>query len=132
MALDEASLRTTGFSLRKAEYGRALARAVLDGSLPVDRFHELEDEAIVEALMAMKGFGRWSAEVYLLFALGRVDIFPADDLALQIAFQRLKRLEARPTGKALRLQLEPWRPWRGAAALLLWHYYGAATLDETR
>ncbi len=132
LSLDEASLRATGFSLRKAEYGRALARAIQDGSLPVDRFHELEDDAIVEALTAMKGFGRWSAEIYLLFALGRVDIFPADDLALQIAYQRLKKLEARPTGKALRLQLEPWRPWRGAAALFLWHYYGAATLDEAQ
>jgi DNA-3-methyladenine glycosylase II len=130
LSLDEASLRTAGFSLRKAVYGRALARAIQDGSLPVDRFPEMEDEAVIEALVAMKGFGRWSAEIYLLFALGRADTFPADDLALQIAYQRLKKLEARPTGKALRLHLEPWRPWRGAAALLLWHYYGAATLDE--
>ena len=59
-------------------------------------------------------------------------LLAATTVALQIAYQRLKKLEARPTGKALRLHLEPWRPWRGAAALLLWHYYGAATLDEAR
>ena len=67
--------------------------------------------------------------IYLLFALGRADSFPADDLAIQIAYQRLKRLEMRPTAKALRMMTEPWRPHRGAAAVFLWHYYGAATLD---
>jgi DNA-3-methyladenine glycosylase II len=62
--------------------------------------------------------------------LGRADVFPADDLAVQIAFQRLKGLAARPTAKALRVLAEPWRPFRGAGAVFLWHYYGAATLDE--
>ena len=80
--------------------------------------------------MALKGFGRWSAEIYLLFALGRADIFPAGDLAVQIAYQRLKRLDVRPGAKDLRVMTEPWRPYRGAAAVFLWHYYGAATLDE--
>ena len=132
LALDDAALRATGFSARKVEYGRGLARAVVSGELPVERLHLLEDEEVIERLTALKGFGRWSAEIYLLFALGRVDSFPADDLALQIGLMRLKRLEARPTPKALRTLVEPWRPFRGAAAVFLWHYYGAATLDEKR
>ncbi len=75
--------------------------------------------------MALKGIGRWSAEIYLLFALGRPDAFPADDLALMIGTQRLKRLDDRPNRTALTEIAEVWRPWRGPAALLLWHYYSA-------
>ena len=82
------------------------------------------------AIAAQRGFGRWSAEIYLLFALGRADIFPADDLGLQIGMQRLKRLEARPKRKVMDQLAEPWRPVRGCGAIFLWHYYGAATLDE--
>ena len=82
--------------------------------------------------LGLRGFGRWSAEIYLLFALGRADIFPADDLGLQVGMQRLKRLEARPNRKALDLLVEHWRPLRGCGAIFLWHYYGAATLDEAK
>jgi len=89
-----------------------------------------EDEAVA-AISALRGFGRWSAEVYLLFALGRADSFPADDLGLQIGMQRLKGLAERPRRKAMEALAEPWRPWRGCGAIFLWHYYGSATLDET-
>ena len=89
----------------------------------------IEEEAAIATLVALRGFGRWSAEIYLLFALGRADVFPADDLAIQIAYQRLKRLDMRPSAKSLRGLTEPWRPYRGAAAVFLWHYYGAVTLD---
>jgi DNA-3-methyladenine glycosylase II len=123
-------LRRIGFSLRKAEYGRELACAVRDGSLPLDELGELDDEAVVARIASLRGFGRWSGEVYCLFALGRSDCLPADDLALQVAAMRLKRLPQRPSGKALRELARPWSPWRGAAAIFLWHYYGAATLDE--
>lgn len=129
LALDDAALRAAGFSARKAEYARGLCRAIVEGMLDPDALALLEEEAAIEALVRLRGFGRWSAEIYLLFALGRADIFPADDLAIQIAYQRLKRLEARPNAKALRTLTEPWRPCRGAAAVFLWHYYGAATLD---
>jgi DNA-3-methyladenine glycosylase II len=132
LGLDEAALRAVGFSLRKAVYGRELAAATLDGTLAVETLGGLEDEEVIARITALRGFGRWSAEIYLLFALGRVDSFPADDLALQVGAQRLKRLEERPTGKALRVIAEGWQPYRGAAAIFLWHYYGAATLDERR
>ena len=99
------------------------------GSLDIGGLALLEEEAAIGALVALRGFGRWSAEIYLLFALGRADVFPADDLAIQIAIQRLRGLAARPGGKLARELAEPWRPYRGAAAVFLWHYYGAATLD---
>ena len=105
-------MRAAGFSARKAEYGRGLARAVLDGGLDLEGLLHLEEEAAVARITALKGFGRWSAEIYLLFALGRTDAFPADDLAVQIAFQRLKRLEARPKGKEMRRLAEAWRTRR--------------------
>lgn len=130
LALDDAAFRAAGFSGRKAEYARGLAAAVASGTLPLDALAGMDEEAAVAAIGALRGFGRWSAEVYLLFALGRADVFPADDLALQIGYQRLKRLPDRPAGKALRALVEPWRPFRGAGAVYLWHYYGKATLDE--
>jgi DNA-3-methyladenine glycosylase II len=132
LVLDDAALRAAGLSAPKLRYGRALAEAVAAGMLPLDALAALDEEAVVGHLTALPGFGRWSAEVYCLFALGRIDSFPADDLALQVAAQRLKALPARPSGKVLRSLAEAWRPQRGAAALFLWHYYGASTLDERR
>lgn len=131
LALTDAQFRAVGFSARKVEYARDLARAVAEGRLDLDALATYEEAELVARIAALRGFGRWSAEIYGLFALGRVDIFPADDLALQVAAMRLKRLQARPNAKALRDLAEAWRPVRGAAAVFLWHYYGAATLDET-
>ena len=119
LALDDAVLRAAGFSARKAEYARGLCRAIEAGALDVDRLAHLDEDAAVEALVHLRGFGRWSAEIYLLFALGHADAFPADDLAVQIAFQRLKSLDTRPTANELRVLAEPWRPYRGAAAVFL-------------
>ncbi|MEM8827677.1 MAG: DNA-3-methyladenine glycosylase 2 family protein, partial [Pseudomonadota bacterium] len=82
-----------------------------------------DDEGAIAALTAVKGIGRWSAEVYLLFAEGRPDIWPAGDLAVQVAAGEILGLDARPTEKALRTLAEPWRPHRGAAAILCWHHY---------
>lgn len=132
LALEDADLRAVGFSARKAEYARGLANAVLVGDLDVPALVELDEEDAIARITRLRGFGRWSAEIYLLFALGRADVFPADDLAVQIAFQRLKRLETRPPAKELRLLARPWSPFRGAGAVFLWHYYGAATLDDAR
>jgi DNA-3-methyladenine glycosylase II len=129
LTLDDAALRAAGFSARKAEYARGLCREITLGALDVELLARLEEEAAIEALVRLRGFGRWSAEIYLLFALGRADVFPADDLAVQIAYQRLRGLDVRPTAKVLRAMTEPWRPYRGAAAVFLWHYYGATTLD---
>jgi DNA-3-methyladenine glycosylase II len=130
LALDDVTLRACGLSARKVVYGRALAEALASGLLDLDALASAPDEVVIEALTALPGFGRWSAEIYLLFALDRLDVLPADDLALQVGFQRLKRLEARPKAKAFRAATESWTPWRGAGSILLWHYYGAATLDE--
>ncbi|WP_205625075.1 DNA-3-methyladenine glycosylase family protein [Geminicoccus roseus] len=123
------TLRACGMGRRKIDHARAMAAAVLDGALDLDG-HDLASEAeIIAQIVAVPGFGRWSADIYLLFALGRVDVFPADDLAMQIAYQRLRGLEARPSAKALRAMVADWAPWRGVGALFLWHYYGATTLE---
>src|SRR5690606_21172661 len=130
LALDEAALRAIGFSRQKMAYGRALAEAVAGGALDLDALATVPEEAGIATIAALRGFGRWSAEIYLLFALGRADVFPADDLGLQVGMQRLKRLEARPNRKAMDQLAEHWRPLRGCGAIFLWHYYGTATLDE--
>mgnify|MGYP001047026060 CR=1 FL=1 len=129
LGLDDACLRGCGLSARKVAYGRHLASAIAEGRLELEALVTLDDEAVIEALTRLPGFGRWSAEIYLLFALDRLDVLPADDLALQIGYQRLKRLDERPRGRAFRSLAESWAPWRGAGSILLWHFYGAATLD---
>ena len=126
LALPEEDIRALGFSRQKIAYGRGLAEAVASGRLDLDRLERLPDEEALAALVQLKGIGRWSAEVYLLFALGRPDIFPAQDLALAVAAQRIKGLEARPTPAELAALAERWRPWRSVAAILLWHYYRTA------
>lgn len=122
-------LRAVGLSARKAGYGHALATAFAEGGLDAALLDGMDDEAVIQAITRLPGLGRWSAEIYLLFAMGRADAFPADDLAIQVGFQRLKRLDARPKAKELRGQIEHWAPYRGAGAILLWEVYGAATLD---
>lgn len=125
LALSDDDLRAAGLSRQKANYARGLAEAVFTGAIDLDGLPSLHDEAVIEQLVSLKGIGRWSAEIYLLFALGRADAFPADDLALMIGAQRLKRLDERPNRTVLMEIAEAWRPWRGPAALLLWHYYAA-------
>ena len=126
LALDEAALRALGLSGQKTRYARALAEACLSGALDLERLDELPDEEAVAALVAVKGIGRWTAEVYLLFALGRRDVLPAGDLALLTAAQRLYGLSERPAAAGLLERAEIWRPWRGAVAHLLWRYFSAA------
>ena len=132
LELDASAFKAIGFSRQKIAYGRALAEAVAAGALDLDALASVPEEDAIVAISALRGFGRWSAEIYLLFALGRADIFPADDLGLQVGMQRLKRLDARPNRKAMDQLAEPWRPLRGCGAIFLWHYYGAATLDEAK
>jgi len=116
-------LRALGLSRQKVIYGRALAEDVMSGRVDLSGIAVLDDGDAIAELVKLKGIGRWTAEVYLLFALGRPDVFPADDLALMVAAQRVKRLDERPNGAALRELAENWRPWRGVAAHFLWHYY---------
>jgi DNA-3-methyladenine glycosylase II len=132
LELEEMAFKTIGFSRQKMAYGRSLAEAVAAGALDLDALATAPEEDAITAISALRGFGRWSAEIYLLFALGRADIFPADDLGLQVGMQKLKRLEARPNRKSMDALAEHWRPLRGCGAIFLWHYYGAATLDEAK
>jgi DNA-3-methyladenine glycosylase II len=111
-----------------ADIEKAIATALAEGRLDLDALTALEDEAAIEALVAVHGIGRWTAEIYLLFALGRPDVWPAGDLALAEAARRLLDLPARPDPKAFRVLGARWSPWRGAVAHLLWHYYGTVVV----
>jgi len=125
LMLDEAELRACGFSRQKAGYGRGLAEAVAEGRLDLDGIHALPDEEAIAELVRIKGIGRWSAEIYLLAALGRPDIWPVDDLALALGAQSLLALPDRPPRATLIAHADPWRPHRSAAARLIWHWYVA-------
>ena len=129
-ALDNAALQAIGLSGRKMAHGRELAQAVTDGALDLDALAEAPEDEAVAVISGLRGFGRWSGEIYLLFAHGRTDVWPADDLALQVGMQRLKCLDARPNRRRMDELAEPWRPLRGCGAIFLWHFYGAATLDD--
>jgi DNA-3-methyladenine glycosylase II len=123
LALDDATLRGAGFSRQKSHYSRLLATAMIEGQLDLAGLIHLPDEQVRAALIQRKGIGPWSADIYLLMALGRPDIWPAGDLALQIAAQQVKQLPQRPSADAMTVLAEPWRPWRAVAARLLWHHY---------
>ena len=127
-ATDE-EMREAGMSRQKAGYLRSLAGLVLSGELDLAHLPEDDEEAIAE-LIKIKGIGRWSAEIYLLFAEGRGDVWPAGDLAVQVEIGKLMGLEGKPTEKQLRELAEKWRPHRGAAAVLAWHSYNAPPLGD--
>jgi len=120
-------LRLAGISRQKAGYARSLAQLVLSGELLLDALPRDDDEAVA-LLTRIKGIGRWSAEIYLLFAEGRPDVWPAGDLAVQVEIGRLLGLPEKPSEQQLRELAEPWRPYRGAAAVLAWHSYNSAVI----
>jgi DNA-3-methyladenine glycosylase II len=120
-------LRSAGLSGQKAMYVHALAAAVAGGHVDFAALPD-DDEQAIALLSSIKGIGRWSAEIYLLFAEGRGDVFPAGDLALQVQLGRMLGQAARPTEKAARAAVEPMRPHRGALAILLWHGYNVTAL----
>jgi len=134
LALPDEPLRAAGLSRPKVVHARALATAFLDGTLDSARLAQMDDEAAIAAIAAVRGMGRWSAEIYLLFALGRLDVFPAGDIALAAAVGQLKGLEPRPGPVALRSLADRWRPARSLAARLLWHHWrhttGRPALDD--
>lgn len=122
LALGDAELRAVGLSGAKMRYGRSLASDIVEGRIDFAALEALDDEAAIAMLCQAKGIGRWTAEIYLMFAHKRPDIMPGLDLGLVIAAQHLKKLRKRPDAKRLVKIAEQWRPWRSAAALLLWHY----------
>lgn len=132
LALDDETLRACGFSRQKQTYGRALAEATDSGALDFDRLETLDDESAAAELIRLKGIGRWTAEIYLMGALGRTDIFPADDLALQIGVQDLADLPERPSPKKLLALAEEWRPQRSLAAEIIWRHYETKRREAKR
>jgi DNA-3-methyladenine glycosylase II len=127
LAATDDELRAAGMSRQKSGYIRSLAELVISGELALDALPK-DDEDAVAMLTRIKGIGRWSAEIYLLFAEGRPDVFPAGDLAVMIELGRLLGLPDKPSEKHLRELAEPWRPYRGAAAVLAWHSYNSSVL----
>ena len=119
-------LRAVGLSRQKARYGQALAAAGID----FDALRDVTDDEVVAVLTAVPGIGRWTAEIYAMFALGRADVFAPGDLALQEAAKVLFGLEVRPSERVMRAMAEEWSPWRAVAARLLWAYYRVAKERE--
>lgn len=115
-------LRACGLSRQKQGYARSLAELILSGGLDLDNLPE-DDEAAIALLTRIKGIGRWSAEIYLLFAEGRPDIWPAGDLAIQVGVGDFLELAERPSEKDVRQMAEAWSPHRGAVAIFTWHHY---------
>jgi DNA-3-methyladenine glycosylase II len=127
LAAEFDELRGAGLSRQKQGYVRSLCELVVSGALDFDSLPADDEEAIAE-LTRIKGIGRWSAEIYLLFAEGRPDIWPAGDLAVQVGLQKLLGLDERPAEKHTRALAEAWRPHRGAAAIFTWHCYSNPAL----
>jgi DNA-3-methyladenine glycosylase II len=127
LASSHDDLRACGLSRQKQGYARSLCELVLSGELDLDSL-PADDEAAIAELVRIKGIGRWSAEIYLLFAEGRTDIWPAGDLAVQAGLHKLLGLAERPSEKLTRELAEPWRPYRGAAAIFTWHVYNNSAL----
>lgn len=125
----ETDLRAAGLSGRKVEYVRDLATHVLDGELELDRLGELEDEEAIEEIVAVRGLGRWTAEMFLMFHLGRPDVLSGGDLGIRKAIQVEYGLEEMPTPQRVIEVGEPWRPHRSLASLYLWESLAAVPDD---
>lgn len=117
---DDDTLKASGLSRQKIRYVRSLVEHNID----FDALASMSDEAVIDALTAVTGIGRWTAEMYLLFSLGRADVLAVDDLAIKEGAKQLLELDERPTPKQLKELSQPWSPHRSAASLLLWAYYG--------
>ena len=123
LGLDDDTMRVCGFTRMKAEYARGIAAAAIDGSFDFEALPAMTDRDAIDALVALRGIGPWTAENYLMWALGRRDIFPAGDLALRIGWQNLLGLEEPPSERELRDLARQWAPRRTAASFLIWYFY---------
>jgi DNA-3-methyladenine glycosylase II len=123
LKLTDAELLRIGFSRQKTLYTRLLAESLSRRYFDLGDLHDLQDDAARKMLTTFKGIGNWTADIYLLSALRRPDIWPTGDLALATAVQEVKRLRQRPSPERLEKMSEPWRPWRAVAARLFWHHY---------
>jgi DNA-3-methyladenine glycosylase II len=120
LELGDKELRGAGLSRQKVEYVRGIAEAFIDGRVPVRRLWRMSDEEAIEALVPLRGVGRWTAEMFLIFVLQRPDVLPVDDLGLQVGMQKLFKLPQRPKGRDLIPLAERWRPYRSVATWYLW------------
>lgn len=123
LTLDDAALKTIGFSRQKTRYVRGLSESLLDGTLSLEALKLQDDDAVRESLTQLKGIGRWTADIYLLMALGRLDVWPGGDLALVKSLRHVKQLPATATAEDLALIAKTWQPWRSVAACILWNHY---------
>ncbi|WP_435017612.1 DNA-3-methyladenine glycosylase family protein [Tundrisphaera sp. TA3] len=132
LALGEEGLRSAGLSGVKARYILNLSRAVEEGAVPLDEVHTWDDDAIIAALTTVKGIGAWTAEMFLIFALGRLDILSVGDLGIRVGLRNFYGLEAMPTPKECRELAEPWRPYRTIAMWYLWQQIDAPRDAKTK
>ncbi len=123
LKLNDAELKTVGFSRQKTGYARGLAEAILQEKIDLKSLESSPDEEVKAELKKLKGIGDWTSDIYLLMALLRPDVMPKGDLALHVAWQKLKNLELRPTSDEFLSIAEKWKPFRAVAARLLWHFY---------
>jgi DNA-3-methyladenine glycosylase II len=121
--LDEATLRSAGLTRQKSRYVRELAQAIVAGEFDPSALSGMNDDDAHMALIRLKGIGAWTANIYLLMALGRRDIWPNGDLALVAALREVKRMRSTPSLERIRRITNGWRPWRAVAARVLWHHY---------
>lgn len=122
------TLRKAGLSERKVEYVKHLAKQIHSGTLELEQLENTDDQKALATITQLHGFGVWSAEIYLMFSLDRRNIFPAGDLALQLALQKLKHLNSKPTPTVARKIVTHWSPHLSAGSLFLWHYYQGASV----
>lgn len=123
LSLTDEELKAAYFSRQKTVYARELAKAILDGSLDLKSLENLSDAEVKDELKKIKGIGDWTSDIYLLMAMSRADVMPKGDLALHVAWKRLKKLEHAPNSEEFQIIARRWKPLRAAAARLLWHFY---------
>ena len=123
LTFNDSVLKRFGFSRQKTAYGRNVARAIISGELRLHKFGQMNTQAIREELMKIKGIGIWTADIYILMALRRQDVWPSGDLALAVGVQKLRRMRNRPSPMQLERMSLKWQPWRSVAARIVWHYY---------
>ena len=126
LEFDDATLKMIGFSRQKTAYCRHLAESILAGEFDIDRLHQMDDSTVRSEMIKIKGIGRWTADIYLLMALRRPNIWPGGDLALAVAIKEVKRLELRPSTEEMDSISKTWEPWKAVAARVLWHHYLSA------
>ena len=123
LTINDADLKTIGFSRQKTKYARHLAEAIVEKHIDLDYLHTLPDDKVKATLIQLKGIGEWTSDVYLLMAMLRPDVMPRGDIALHAAYQKLTNAEKRPSSDEFIAIAQKWQPFRSVAARMLWHFY---------